>query len=131
MAVSDEDGGTTSAEQTVTVANLAPAVEAGGDATIDEGGTFAATGSFADPGTDIWAATVDYGDGSGLQPLTLNPDKTFALSHVYADNGIYTVTVNVSDDDSGAGNDTLTVLVNNVAPTVDAGADQTVAEGSW
>ena len=50
------------------------------------------SGSFTDPGADTWTATVDYGDGSGVQALTLT-DKTFNLSHTYADNGSYTVTV--------------------------------------
>ena len=31
------------------------------------------------------------------QPLALNPDKTFALSHIYADNGSYTVSITVSN----------------------------------
>jgi hypothetical protein len=100
----------------VTVINVAPAVSAGDDATIDEGGTFGGTGTFTDPGPDTWTATVDYGDGSGEQTLALGADKTFALSHLYADNGTYTVTVKVRDDDGGEGIDNLTVTVNNVAP---------------
>ncbi|MCJ7736592.1 MAG: PKD domain-containing protein, partial [Anaerolineae bacterium] len=104
-------------------------VNAGADATIDEGGTFESTGSFADPGADTWSATVDYGDGSGIQPLDLAADKTFALSHTYADNGNYTVTVWVKDDDDGEGSGTAQVTVNNVAPTVDAGPNATINEG--
>src|SRR5207247_2562982 len=71
------------------VSNTAPTVDVGPDATIDEGDIFSRSGSFTDPDADIWTATVNYGDGSGLQPLTLNPDKTFDLSHVYADDGLY------------------------------------------
>ncbi len=105
------------------VLNVPPTVNAGPDATVDEGSTFISSGSFTDPGPDIWTATVDYGDGSGVEPLDL-PDKTFDLNHVYADDGIYTVTVTVTDDDGGVGTDTTTVTVNNVAPTLDAGPDQ-------
>ena len=43
----------------------------GADATIDEGTTFTRTRSFSDPGADTWTATVDYGDGSGVQPLAI------------------------------------------------------------
>jgi PKD repeat protein len=101
----------------VTVANVAPVVSAGADATINEGGTFSQSGSFTDPGADTWTATVDYGDGSGVQTLALS-GKTFSLSHVYADNGSYTVTVTVNDDDAGTDSDQVTVTVNNVAPTI-------------
>jgi uncharacterized repeat protein (TIGR01451 family) len=109
--------------------NVAPSVDAGPDETIDEGETFNGSGSFSDPGADTWTATVDYGDGSGVQALGLSPDKTFNLSNVYADDGVYVVTVTVSDDDGGVGSDTLTVTVNNVAPTVQAGSNQTINEG--
>lgn len=100
-------------------------VEAGNDATINEGGAFTSSGSFADPGSHTWTAMVDYGDGSGVQTLALSPDKTFALSRVYADNGVYTVTVTVTESDPEAdyGSDTATVTVNNVAPTGALGSD--------
>jgi len=130
LRVTDSHGEVDIATTTLTVANVAPVVSAGTDQTLDEGAPFAGGGSFTDPGADTWTATVDYGDGSGVQPLTLNPDKTFALGHTYADNGSYTVTVAVTDDDGGSHNDTLLVTVNNVAPVVSAGADQAVDEGS-
>jgi len=102
----------------VTVNNVAPSVDAGAGATINEGDMFSGSGSFSDPGADTWTATVNYGDGSGDQTLALNADKTFSLSHTYADNGVYTVSVAVTDDDLGMGSDTAIVTVNNVAPTV-------------
>jgi TolB protein len=101
---------------TVTVNNVAPVVDAGPDATINEGDAFSSSGSFTDPGSDSWNATVDYGDGSEIQPLTLT-GETFELSHTYADNCACTVTVTVTDDDGGIGTDTAIVTVNNVAPT--------------
>jgi PKD repeat protein len=112
----------------VTVTNVAPVVNAGPDATRDEGSQFTQNGSFVDPGDDVWTATVDYGDGSGVQALALT-GKNFTLSHTYIDNGSYTVTVTVSDDDGGVGDDQLTVTVLNVDPTVDAGADAEVTSG--
>jgi len=108
------------------VQNVPPTVNAGPDATVDEGSTFNSSGSFTDPGPDTWTATVDYGDGSGVKPLALKPNKTFDLNHVYADNDTYTVTVVVTDDDGGVGTGTATVTVNNVAPTLDAGPDQEI-----
>src|SRR5262249_30580575 len=67
--------------------NHVPTVNAGPDATLNAGATFASTDSFTDPDPDTWTATVDYGDGSGAQPLALNADKTFSLQHVYATSG--------------------------------------------
>jgi PKD repeat protein len=115
----DKDNGYTQYSTLVTVSNVAPSVDAGEDASIDEGSTFTGSGDFSDPGADTWTATVDYGDGSGVQALTLAADQTFALSHTYADDGVYTVTVTVSDDDGGTGSDTVEVTVSNVAPTPD------------
>ena len=37
---------------------------------------------------------------------------------MYGDNGVFTVTLTVTDDDGGVGSDTLTVTVGNEAPTV-------------
>jgi len=118
LTITDKDGDSGSASMKITVNNVAPTVNAGNDAEIDEGGIYTAPGSFADPGADTWTATVDYGDGGGTQPLTLNEDKTFSLSHKYADNGVYTVIVKVLDDDEEEGMDTVTIKVNNVAPKI-------------
>ncbi len=110
-------------EFTVTVLNVAPSVNAGGDQTVDEGDTVSFSGSFADPGADTHTIDWDFDDGSPVVSGTLSP------THVYADNGAYTVTLTVTDDDGGVGQDTLTVYVYNVPPSVNAGPDQTVDEG--
>lgn len=116
------------AQRTAVIVNVAPVVNAGSDATRDEGSLFSQSGSFTDPGADSWTATVNYGDGSGTQPLTL-VGKTFQLSHTYVDNGNYTVTVQVTDDDTGMGSDVVDITVNNVAPTVLVGADASLTSG--
>ncbi|MFO0852382.1 MAG: Ig-like domain-containing protein [Gemmataceae bacterium] len=125
----DGHGGSAIATVTVTVANLSPAVDAGGDADVAEGDGFAGTGHFSDPGGDTWTATVDYGDGSGVQPLSLNPDHTFSLAHVYTDSGVYTVTVAVTDSHGATGSDTLTVTAANVAPAVGVGGPTAAVRG--
>ncbi|QNT77167.1 multicopper oxidase domain-containing protein [Dehalogenimonas etheniformans] len=106
-----------------------PVVNAGPDAAINEGDTFVSSGSFTDPDVDLWTATVDYGDGSGVMALALNADKTFALSHKYTDNGVFTVTVVVMDDEGGSGSDTAIVSVGNAGPVVNAGPDKTIPVG--
>ncbi|MBC8108050.1 MAG: NPCBM/NEW2 domain-containing protein [Anaerolineae bacterium] len=102
----------------ITATVTGPVVNTFSGATINEGGTYTATGSFTDStSAGPWTATVNYGDGAGAQPLTLNADKTFSLSHAYVNNGGYTVTVVVSNG-TQSGNKTATVTVNNVAPTI-------------
>src|SRR5262249_43969976 len=98
VSVDDDDGGSDSTSATITVLSVPPMVQPLADVSLNEGDTYSATGSFTDPGADTWTASVDYGDGAGVQPLTLNPDKSFNLNHVYDDNGRYSVTVTVSDD---------------------------------
>lgn len=94
-------------------AHQPPAVSPLSGATVTEGASYSESGSFTDPGASSWTATVDYGDGSGVQPLALS-GMTFTLSHVYASPGAYTVTVAVIDDQSATG--TATGLVTVDAP---------------
>jgi hypothetical protein len=70
---------------------------------------------------------VNYGDGGGTNTLALF-GKNFILNHTYPDNGSFTVTVDVKDDDATS-TKTVVQSVINVAPTVDAGADQTFTSG--
>jgi len=128
VTVVDSSGASASVDFDWSILNVAPAVDAGDDAGIGEGGTFTGSGSFTDPGDDSWTATVDYGDGSGVQGLALS-GNSFDLSHVYVDNGVYTVTVVVEDDDDGVGTDTLTVSVRNIAPVVEPIGNVTIDSG--
>lgn len=90
----------------------APTVAVLPNRTITRGAVLTQAGSFADAFGNSWTATVDYGDGSGVQPLTLNPDKTFNLSRLYAAApGNYTVTVTVDSDTGGFNVKTFTVTV--------------------
>ena len=116
----------------VSVDNVAPTSEAGADVALNEGATLTRALTFADPGADTWTATVDYGDGSEIVtiPAADLADHAFGLSHTYTDNGAFTVVVNVSDGDGGTATDTFKVTASNLPPTADAGADQTVAEGT-
>ena len=109
VTITDNDGLTDTLVTTAAVANVAPAVGAFAGAALLPGEAYAATGSFTDPGTEPWTATVDYGDGSGVQALAL-AGKSFALAHTYAAAGTFTVTVQVSDGQaSSTATQTVTV----------------------
>jgi hypothetical protein len=107
----DPHGAGNSADLQVEVSNVPPVVDAGGDAHLHRGEVLNRQGSFSDPGADTWTATVDFGDGSGPQPLQLGPDHRFHLHHKYHDAGSYVVTVTVRDDDGGVGIDQFVVTV--------------------
>jgi MYXO-CTERM domain-containing protein len=89
---------------------------------MDEG----TTGTWEAVFTDVEAAdshTVgwDFGDGK--------TGSGTSASHSYADDGIYTITVKVTDDDGGSDSFDLTVAIANVAPTVALSGDFAPDEG--
>ncbi len=144
VCVKDDDLGQGCDTFVVTVTNVDPIVAAGGDRTVPEGSAVAlAPSMFNDKGTrDTHTATVDWDDGTvagvgvvseapfGPPGSTAGANGSVAGQHVYADNGVYSVEVCVTDDDGGSDCDTLSVTVTNVVPTVNAGPDATVAEGT-
>jgi len=68
------------------------------------------TGSFIDVGTlDVWTATAEFSDGSAA-PVTINPDKTFSVDHLYTYTGAASVKITVYDDDGGSSFSTAKVL---------------------
>ncbi len=114
---SDASGNTGSAVQTVTI-NVPPKLNLIPDQTLDEGDTITLTATFADPDSVSWTATVDYGDGGLPEAPAINtvPPNTLALSHMYADDGTYTVTVSITDAEGASDTTSFLVTVNNVAP---------------
>ncbi|MDE2025395.1 MAG: pentapeptide repeat-containing protein [Patescibacteria group bacterium] len=99
--------------------NFPPIVNPIPNDSINEGDTYTHPGSFTDPDSSTsWTATVDYGDGSGSQPLVLNSDKSFTLSHVYTNEGAYTVTVSVTDNQGATGTGTSTITVTDVPASI-------------
>ena len=108
--------------------NTVPVVHFGSVTNLNEGATFTGSGSFVDPDTDVWTATVDYGDGSGVQSLTLDADKSFALSHRYDEVGDYTVIVIVNDG-TATGWASFGLEVDPVAPTATLTDNGPVSQG--
>jgi uncharacterized delta-60 repeat protein len=107
---------------TVTPVNDPPVVDAGPDQTVNEGSTVSFSGSASDVDGDPLSYLWDFGDGGTATGAT--------PTHVYADNGVYTATLTVSDGQGGSTSDSLVVTVNNVAPTLTLSGASAVNEGS-
>ena len=71
---------------------------------------------------------MDFGDGGGQETLVLT-GQSFVLEHPYPEDGIYSITVCVADDDGGEDCAALELTVENLPPSVDAGPDQTSEAG--
>ena len=163
VTVHDDDGGVDVQTFTITVHNVAPTLSVVGDQVVSlaTGLSIQNLGQFSDPGFDnplnplpggelqetFAIRSIDWGDGttpdtSSVSIVNRNSGAPGVLTtaqfghaaYTYADDGDYTVTVRVADDDMGAFADpakfvtgvagvdfidlSFTMHVNNVAPTL-------------
>ena len=124
VCVTDAVGLTDEATTTVTVTNVAPAVSLASNSPNDENSSSTVSGTISDPGwLDGLSATISWGDGTGIQPLTgtvenTQPDATltFSATHVYGDNGTFVVEVCGQDDDTSTC-EQISIQSDNVTPT--------------
>ncbi|MGB3439818.1 MAG: PKD domain-containing protein [Actinophytocola sp.] len=117
---------------TVTVTNAAPSVTVTAPAdgvVVPNGATVDVAADFTDAGAnDTHTCTVDFGDGSPIVNGTVS-GGTCAASHEFTVSGTHEVVVTLTDDDGGAGTDTVSVVVNS-APEVSAGGPYSGQEGA-
>ncbi len=127
LRVTDDDGATAEATASVTVGNLPPAfTSATGPSAGDEGQSLAFSASGTDPGAGDLSDLIftwSWGDGTA--------DSTGAApSHSWADEGTYTVTIDLIDQDGGSASTTLSVAIANVAPTITSTPTTTANEAT-
>lgn len=113
LRVTDGDGGTATHSASTVIANVSPVISSfTGDATGTEGDTFAYDVVYTDVGSsDTTTVSWDYGDG-------VTDGDLDSVSHVYENEGTYTVSVSVCDDDGVCDTATMDVVVSNGAPVI-------------
>jgi choice-of-anchor A domain-containing protein/RHS repeat-associated protein len=129
LTVTDDDGGSVTTTAALTVANVVRTPSISGASSVNEGSAYTLNltpGS--DPGADsVTGWTINWGDGN-TQTVTGNPPS---VTHVYADgDDSYEISASVSDEDGEYDANTVTVSVDNVAPTVVVWGAASVNEGS-
>jgi Ca2+-binding RTX toxin-like protein len=122
LILTDDEGGSVSADTIVTVSNVAPVITSLtnsapniGDA--QEGQSISISGVFTDIGTlDTHTATIDWGDGSSSEAVIneSNGSGSFSGNHEYINGGIYEITLAVNDDDGGCATQATTALITGV-----------------
>ena len=130
VTVFDEAGNPTTETFEVLVTNVDPVLQVAEDQFVDEGAVLDLTegglGLITDAGIeDTHIAIINWGDGSPEEFATVNQGSGSAsldATHIFADDGVYIVTVTVIDDDLGETTETFEVLVSNVDPEL-AGID--------
>src|SRR5205823_2753742 len=128
LRVTDSNGARGLSVTTVTANNVAPTPSAGADQTINEGDTAVFHATLTDPGQSQEAYLYEWDfnyNGQSLVVQALGADA----SHQFVQPGTYQVALRVTDSNGGSGVSVLTVTVNNVPPTADAGPSQAINEG--
>jgi hypothetical protein len=122
----DKDNGFTEYTTNVIVGNANPTATADqSTVTVNEGSTATNTGTFSDPGMDPLTIYTEYGT------VMDNGNGTWSWSY-FAGSGpgdSRNIVVQVADGQGGFGGVTFALVVNNVAPTANAGGPYEVYEG--
>ena len=140
VVITDSDGASTTNTMTVTVNNAAPAIDSlTGDRSVDEGKIANFRVAASDPGADELTYSWDFGERpraderrKGTRELGDGSTATGTnVAHTFSQNGSYTVTATVTDDDGASTSSTIDVTVNNVTPKIESlTGDRSVDEGT-
>lgn len=105
LTVSDDQNNQTTEVLHIEIVNVLPLIDVHLNSPAVVGQPINASGSFVDPGNDEWTGEVYYnyvdeGNTGDSEPLQLNADKSFNLSHVYDAPGDYTIRIVINDGNS-------------------------------
>ncbi|WP_253155892.1 RHS repeat-associated core domain-containing protein [Stieleria tagensis] len=104
------------------------------DLFASEGETVSVVTTFHDPGrVGDYTATIEWGDGEIETMLVTPAENSFqgslSAEHVYADDGLYHITMTVTDGANGTAMQSALATVDGVAPTVVTGANTAAIAG--
>jgi hypothetical protein len=134
LTVTDNEGATTTDTVAITVnpaANIAPTAYAGTDQSVDEQTVFTLSGSGTD--SDGTVTTYRWTQTAGQTVILTDANNAWASFEAPAVSSALTLTFQliVTDNDDASANDSINITVNpaaNIAPTANAGTDQSVDE---
>jgi VCBS repeat-containing protein len=127
VKATDKDGGSDADSEKVIIvqiSNVNPTIDSvDSQSPINEGSSSTITVNASDPGDpDPLSYSFDCnGDGDYTDAGDKGPQASNSASCSFADDGTYTVNVQVTDGDGGEDTDSTQVTVNNVAPTASNG----------
>ena len=130
LRVRDEDSVSSISTAAVTISNVPPVANPGASYTGNEGAAVTFAGSATDPGADTLNFEWDFTFSGGTFLVDQSGDGLTAPTHTYTDDGVFTVSLRVRDDDATSDEVTASVTITNVLPTADAGGQYEVVEGT-
>ena len=123
LTITDSDGSSNSTILSVVIIDAVPIADFTYLPNSPNEGASVQFSDLSIPGYDI-PLTYSWNFGDGVTSTSQNP------THTYADNGNYVVSLTVTDGDGSTATDTSPIQINDVNPTANAGADQSVQVNS-
>ncbi len=121
VRIRDDDGGEATASTSGIVENAPPQIlnlTSNHSSILDVSydGSIKIEAGIFDPGTqDTHTVMVDWGDGSTMETIPVDPStKTLQSDHTYSQAGVYSIIVTVLDDDGGISTESTTGIVQGI-----------------
>jgi len=126
LTVEDDDGSTDSDSVYVTITDIGPIVKLDADPTPEGQVALLDASGTEEPGRDFVAFRWDL-DADGVWD---HEETCSSLEVVWNEPGMYSIRVEVEDEDGSKASKSMTLLISDVAPQVDINVPSTVDEGT-